>query len=122
MILIKLAIIFFSYLILAHIFSIHTIIEGIDDTDDNNSPPDTTYQYQENTNVANNEQYDTSKQAGKISSLQETAKQLKNDIAQLKKSMRDVNSASDKNTAKLNSLESGQCDSSSTTTTVIPKK
>ena len=114
-ILIKLTIIFFSYLILAHICSIHSIIEGIDS--ESTGPPDTSYQYQKNTAVSNNEQYSTSQQAGAIAGLQETAKDVNKEIKLLNKALRDINRASEKNTSKLNSLQAGQCNSDSNDTT-----
>lgn len=112
MILVKLLIIFFIYLILAHIFSLHTIIEGAanaGDDSDESSKPDLSTNYQENSSVSNTEQATTAKQAGEISALQKTAKQLKQDIDDMKNTLTKVNDASAKNTSNLNSLKSDKC-------------
>lgn len=109
MILVKLLIIFFIYLILAHIFSLHAIIEGVANVGDGSSKPDLSANYQENSSVSNTEQATTSKQAGSISALQKTSKQLKKDIKDMKNQMTKMNNASASNASNLDALKSDKC-------------
>lgn len=103
---VKLLILFFIYLILAHIFSLHTIIEGVANV---NTKPDLSSNYQENSSVSNTEQATTAKQAGTISGLQKKSQKLQKDIQNMKNTLTKINDASAKNTANLDQLKSGKC-------------
>lgn len=107
MILIKLVIIFFIYLIIAHILSLHTVIEGLD-----KASPDLSAQYQENSQVSGTQQYTTSQQAGAISGLRKTAKSLREDIKKMKKTISDINRTAIHNMNKIESLQSEKCGTS----------
>lgn len=114
---VKLLILFFIYLILAHIFSLHPIIEGVANA--GSSSPDLSANYQVNTSVSNSEQATTAQQAGSIAGLHKLSEKLKKDIQDMKNQLTKVNHASAKNTSNLDALKSDKC---STSGNVITKK